>query len=739
MTLRDKMLAVMQDVNSQVAEREELVELIAIALLTRNNLFILGKPGQAKSLSINLFRQRITGARQFERLLSKQTDEDQLFGRIDLSSLIPGSVPDAVLQDNDVHKNLRFDLQCMVDGLGARKDTPDTFAMLEKATDKLLGYRKAVAALHQNEPVVQTAGKIPEADIVFLDEIFKANDGVLNSLLTALNERKYTNEGRTYPIPAISFFAASNEIPNFADPQEQILAPLYDRLQIKVVTEDIADRDKRLTVLKSKQNGGDGSVNATISLSELYAMQQEVAAIPVPDAINELADDVLCELWNSGIEVSDRKYLNYYPLVQAKAWLEGHDKVEPQDLLILKCYLWQAPSDRPTVENTLTRLCVNPLQDKGALNTLEKLETARDAAAEELAKLLSAQATGETTETDKQELINAANRLDSKQRQMEAVSQMLDTTMLRQTDTVDLAVSAAVQAATVRAQEVQSIIGAWSDEPLNMRRTPENLALLKKVRQSTTLKDISKYLGRFREIFAQAKKNSYAYGRGETYSLELGNNLSRALTSELAMLATPETIPLFLRKYQQKQIKQYRRREPIYKGVGDIICCLDESSSTEGEAAAWGKAVAMTLLEIAAESHRSFALIHFAGGSSCQVDIFRPGEYTLEDKLSAAETFLGGGTNFERPVREAIRLMDTEGFEKADVVFITDGECELSVACQQELQTAQVAYHFTVTGILLDEGQADMDFSLKPFCQKIYRTSELTGDAVVQSVISLRV
>ena len=67
--------------------------------------------------------------------------------------------------------------------------------------------------------------------------------------------------------------------------------------------------------------------------------------------------------------------------------------------------------------------------DKGALNTLEKLETARDAAAEDLAKLLDAQATGETTETDKQALINAANRLDSKQRQVEAVSQMLDTTL----------------------------------------------------------------------------------------------------------------------------------------------------------------------------------------------------------------------------------------------------------------------------------------------------------------------
>lgn len=377
--------------------------------------------------------------------------------------------------------------------------------------------------------------------------------------------------------------------------------------------------------------------------------------------------------------------------------------------------------------------------DKGALNTLEKLEAARDAAAEELAKLLDAQATEETTEPDKQTLINAANRLDSKQRQVEAVSQMLNTTMLRQTETVDLAVSAAVQAATERAQEVQSIIGAWSDEPMNMCRTHENLALLERVRQSTVLKDISKYLGRFREIFAQAKKNSCAYGRGETYSLELGNNLSRALTSELAMLATPETIPLFLRKYQQKQIKQYRRREPIYKGMGDIICCLDESGSTEGEAAAWGKAVAMTLLEIAAESRRSFALIHFAGSSSCQVDIFRPGEYTLEDKLTAAETFLGGGTNFERPICEAIRLMEEEDFENADVVFITDGECELSAACRQKLQSAQAAHHFTVTGILLDEGQTAMDFSLKPFCQKIYRASELTGDDIIQSVVLERI
>ena len=103
--------------------------------------------------------------------------------------------------------------------------------------------------------------------------------------------------------------------------------------------------------------------------------------------------------------------------------------------------------------------------------------------------------------------------------------------------------------------------------------------------------------------------------------------------------------------------------------------------------------------------------------------------------MSAAETFLGGGTNFERPILEAIHLMESESFEKADVVFITDGACELSDAYQQELQAAQVSYHFTVTGILLDEGQSGMDFSLKPFCQKIYRTSELTKGEIVSALI----
>ena len=107
-----------------------------------------------------------------------------------------------------------------------------------------------------------------------------------------------------------------------------------------------------------------------------------------------------------------------------------------------------------------------------------------------------------------------------------------------------------------------------------------------------------------------------------------------------------------------------------------------------------------------------------------------------QDKLHAAETFLDGGTDFHSPLKEALRLMQEEHFKNADIVFITDGECELSENYIAELRTVQVALRFTVTGVLLDEDNAGMDFSLKPFCQNIYRTSELTSEQIASDLES---
>ena len=92
-----------------------------------------------------------------------------------------------------------------------------------------------------------------------------------------------------------------------------------------------------------------------------------------------------------------------------------------------------------------------------------------------------------------------------------------------------------------------------------------------------------------------------------------------------------------------------------------------------------GKAVAFALQDVAAYDKRSFALIHFSSSQELRTDVFLPGKYTPDDLMDSAAHFFCGGTDFETPMREAVRLMEQDDFSKADVVFITAGECTMPV------------------------------------------------------------
>ena len=372
-----KMNEIIDEVSAEVAEREELIECIALALLSKKNLFILGDTGQAKSYAINEFRKRITGAKQFERLMSKQTDEEQIFGRLDLSSLIPGNMPHEELMKEQPYADFSAELAKLYDKYKTDKQM-STLKEAAEAAKKMEYIKSIICALKNGTPKIVTDGKIPDSHIVFLDELFKSNDGILNSLLTALNERVYTNEGQTVKIPVISFFSASNEIPNFNDSTQAILKPLYDRFELKVLTQYVDEKSNRLAVLKSKQSALPKVFNASITLSELEQMQKEVENIKVPDSINELMDNVLCALRQNGVHVSDRKFFGFTPIVRAKAYLNGNTEVTSKDLLVLKNYFWNSPEEIQKVERILTDICENPI---GA--EVEKLLTmARECMAE---------------------------------------------------------------------------------------------------------------------------------------------------------------------------------------------------------------------------------------------------------------------------------------------------------------------------------------------------------------------
>lgn len=380
--------------------------------------------------------------------------------------------------------------------------------------------------------------------------------------------------------------------------------------------------------------------------------------------------------------------------------------------------------------------------EKRALNTLERLEQRRDESMERLQKLIkqSAKAGPEQAQALEKQVIKAANQAQSQTNQVEAVARMVRDQMLQNKDAISACIAQAGKVAAQKAESVSAALTAWGYGPDS--NDPEHrkadLELAARVGQSKTLLEVARHLGRLKELMDGKRKNGYAYGRGEKYSLELGGDVNRAIASEFAMLAAPETLPLFLRKLQRKALKQYQRREPICKGSGDIICMLDESSSTEDQAA-WCKAVALALLDIAMRDQRRFAVVHFAGVGHFQTDLFLPGLYTREDVLRCAETFLNGNTDYETPLREALRLMEQEGFENADMVFVTDGECALPDSFLKNLKEEQSAKGFQITGILLDQGNAVFEFSLREFCTNVYCSSQLSHDQIAEQLVVSRI
>lgn len=376
---------------------------------------------------------------------------------------------------------------------------------------------------------------------------------------------------------------------------------------------------------------------------------------------------------------------------------------------------------------------------KGKINALETLEKAQTELAEELLSLMHERKSASPDQTGAldSKAIKLANRLESKTGQAETFGKIISENMRQQQSALKNIVSSAMQKAADKAQEVESALAAWGNGQSDMQRTPLNMEVLKRVAKSDKLKYIARFLGRFKKMLSAKRTRGYTYGCGEIYDITFGRNLSGALTSELSNLAGPELMPMFLKKYQNGRIKSYRKREAEKKGAGDVIVCLDESSSTFGENNAWGMAIAMLLLEICRINKRNFALIHFS--SDIKTDLFIYGDaITSEAIMAAAETFLRGGTNFEKPIREAMRLCNEGVLQKPDIVFLTDGICNISDELIAEFADFKARTKSTLTGILLDKGQ-NISFTLEMFSDVLYRTSELCGDDIARSLISGRI
>ena len=290
MTEIDQLNKVLSHIKQSFIGKDEIIDLLGISLVARENLFLLGPPGTAKSAIVRLLSQCLEGGKNFEYLLTRFTEPNEIFGPFDIRRLKEG------------------------------------------------------------ELVTNTEGMMPEASMVFLDEIFNANSAILNSLLLALNEKLFRRGKETRQLPALMFVGASNQLP-----EDEALNALLDRFLVRVKC-DYVDPDLLHEVLVAgwKMNGSQQTTSPVISPQQIQTLQQACKAIDLAPVRKQYID-LVHSLRNTGIKVSDRRAVKLQNLIAASALICQRSEAILSDLWVLK-YIWDTEEQIEILEGIINNV-----------------------------------------------------------------------------------------------------------------------------------------------------------------------------------------------------------------------------------------------------------------------------------------------------------------------------------------------------------------------------------------------
>ena len=311
----------LQEMNRGIYEKETEISLSLLAALAGESIILLGPPGVAKSMVARQLKTAFREAQSFEYLMSRFSTPDEIFGPVSIQKL----------------------------------KTSDT-------------YERAVE------------GYLPTADVVFLDEIWKAGPAIQNTLLTVINEKIFRNGNREMHLPLKLLVAASNELPA----KGEGLEALWDRFVIRIESRPIKlEKNFRAMLLevKSEERGvkkqspaAEGKANSNAITAEEYAGWTERidkigVKIEVLDAISAIRKSLRAVNVDEAAErrniyVSDRRWKNIVRLLRTSAFMQDREEVEICDLLPIYHCLWQEPEERDAIRAIVIRALFSPFADK---------------------------------------------------------------------------------------------------------------------------------------------------------------------------------------------------------------------------------------------------------------------------------------------------------------------------------------------------------------------------------------
>lgn len=273
MDLIDQLNSILAHLKEKFVGKDDIIDLMGICLAGRENLFLLGPPGTAKSAMVRELSKLING-KTFEYLLTRFTEPNELFGPFDIRKLREGDL------------------------------------------------------------VTNTEGMLPEANLIFLDELLNANSAILNSLLMVLNEKVFRRGRENRPLPVVMIVGASNHLP-----EDEALHALFDRFLIRVKCDyvDPALLNNVLTAgwkLEQKTIPGD----IEISAEDIFRVQSMIGDVDL-EQIRPAYINLVEMLRNAGVQVSDRRAVKLQRLIAASALLCKRMVAIPSDMWVMR-YIW---------------------------------------------------------------------------------------------------------------------------------------------------------------------------------------------------------------------------------------------------------------------------------------------------------------------------------------------------------------------------------------------------------------
>lgn len=321
--LHDRIKALRDALSEGLYEKETAVRLALLTAIAGESIFFLGEPGCAKSMIARRVVQAFKadgneGIKYFETLLNAYTTPDEVFGNVSLKGL-NGELPDC--KDKEVYRRL-------------------------------------------------TEGMLPDADIAFLDEIWKANSTILNSLLTIVNERKYHNGNKVENVPLKALFAASNELPA----KGQGLEALYDRLVLRLIVSFIEDEDKFFDMVESPSSSefelSEDIKKLQITNAELKEWKSEIDKVSLSEAAKSVISAVRKEfaVRNESMseddkrngelfEVGDRRWKKIVHILKTSAFLNDRALVDLMDCQLIEYCIWNTEKQQK-VAREIVEKCI---------------------------------------------------------------------------------------------------------------------------------------------------------------------------------------------------------------------------------------------------------------------------------------------------------------------------------------------------------------------------------------------